>query len=204
MDHGSRHPGEKYGFSIRTYLKIGCPLTTEESPKHFGNAYPECRIWIDNVLPRIIQDHPDFVFTTSTRPRSEPTGDITPESYLGIWEKLQSNTIGILGIRDTPWLTKDGFPFLASDCLADAGNPKTCGMQRNKVLDPINPTLAYLTSFPGLHLLDISNAMCNDDFCPAVIGNILVYYDAHHLSSTFARSLVPELSRQLSQATHWW
>jgi hypothetical protein len=31
-----------------------------------------------------------------------------------------------------------------------------------------------------------------------------VYHDSNHLSTTYVRTLVDELSRQLSAATGWW
>ena len=45
----------------------------------------------------------------------------------------------------------------------------------------------------GATLVDLSAATCPTDPCPPVIESMLVYRDHHHLTATFARSLVEEL-----------
>jgi hypothetical protein len=52
--------------------------------------------------------------------------------------------------------------------------------------------------------LDMSDAVCRADICPAVEGNVLVYHDAHHISATYMRTMTNELGRQLGPATGWW
>jgi len=144
------------------------------------------------------------VFTNSTRPRTAQHGDVMPDSYLGIWQVLSDNNIGILGIRDTPWMVKPSGPFEPADCLADGGNPTSCGMKRSDVLDDRNPTLDVVSRFPLLKPLDMTDAVCRIDVCRAVEGNVLVYHDSHHLSATYVRTMTGELGRQVAAATGWW
>ncbi len=100
--------GKLHHFKVVTYLKMGCPLTTEQLPLIVGDniPYPQCRQWVQDVMTKLITDHPDFVFTNSTRPRFGRHGDEMPSSFLGIWDALSRNNIGILGIRDTPWMVR--------------------------------------------------------------------------------------------------
>jgi peptidoglycan/LPS O-acetylase OafA/YrhL len=198
--------GRMHGFKVVTYLKMGCPLTTEQKPLVMGDnrPYPKCREWNQTVMPRLIVDHPDYVFTTSTRPWNIKDGDVMPSFYLGIWQALQNAGIPVLAMRDTPWLVKNGEPFFPSDCLADGGDSVSCGIKRSKVLSDHNPTLDYLAQFPLLKPLDMSNAVCRQDYCRAVEGNVLVYHDSHHISATYMRTMTNELGRQVAGATGWW
>jgi peptidoglycan/LPS O-acetylase OafA/YrhL len=198
--------GRMHHFKVVTYLKMGCPLTTEENPLVMGNnrPYPKCRQWNQRVIPKILADRPDFVFTTSTRPWNIKPGDVMPSNYLGIWQVLSDNKIPVLAMRDTPWMVRDGKPFFPSDCLADGGDAVSCGIKRSEVLSDRNPTLAYVKRFPLLKPLDMSDAVCRDDYCRAVEGNVLLYHDAHHLSSTYMRTMTTELGRQMGAATGWW
>ncbi len=198
--------GRKHHFKVVTYLKMGCPLTTEEVPLVMGNndPYPKCHQWNQRVMAELITDKPDFVFTTSTRPWNIKPGDVMPSSYLGIWKELSDNRIPILAMRDTPWMVRDGEPFFPSDCLADGGDPISCGIPRSEVLSDHNPTLDYVAQFPLLKPLDMSDAVCRPDYCRAVEGNVLIYHDAHHISSTYMRTMTGELGRQLGPATGWW
>ena len=198
--------GRLHHFKVVTYLKMGCPLSTEKKPRTVGTnrPYPQCRTWVDKVMATIAADQPDYVFTNSTRPRFSRPGDRVPKTYLGIWEMLSQQGIGILGIRDTPWISRKGKPYVPADCLAKGKSPESCGMPRDAVLDEHNPTLDFVNEFPLLKPLDLSDAVCREDVCRAVEGNVLVYHDSHHMSATYVRSLTNELGRQIGAATGWW
>ena len=197
--------GRQHQFKIVTFLKMGCPLSMEQTPIVTGSLdpFPQCRQWVEQVMSRMIADRPDYVFTTTTRPRIEP-GDEVPASYLGVWDILSRNGIGILGMRDTPWLVHNGQPSAPADCLAQGGDAVTCGVPRSDVLADRNPTLDITAEFPLLIPLDMSDAVCRRDICRAVEGNVLIYRDSHHLSATYVRTMTPELGRQIGTATGWW
>ncbi|BAH50512.1 acyltransferase family protein [Rhodococcus opacus] len=196
--------GQQRGVRVETYLKMGCPLTVADVPLLAGEPYPDCGDWSRDVLDRLRDHRPDWVFSTSTRPNEEGAGDVTPDDYVGLWERLADFGLPFLGIRDTPWLHHDGVPYSAVDCLADGGDADSCGLPRDEVLAPDNPTVEAARDLPSVHPLDLTDAVCDVAICRAVQGNILVYHDSHHLSATYVRSLVPELDRQIGVATRWW
>ncbi|MGB1224905.1 MAG: acyltransferase family protein [Mycobacterium sp.] len=198
--------GRQHDFKVVTYLKMGCPLTTVKAPRVMGNnsKYSECREWNKRVMPRLIADRPDYVFTTSTRPWNIKPGDVMPAGYLGIWQELSDNDIPVLAMRDTPWLVRDGKPHFPTDCLAGGDDAESCGVERSKVLSDRNPTLDYVAKFPLLNPLDMSDAVCRADHCRVVEGNVLIYHDSHHISRTYMRTMTDELGRQIAAITGWW
>ena len=198
--------GRLHHFKVVTYLKMGCPLTTEEVPLVMGDnrPYPKCHAWNERVMAKLIADHPDYVFTTATRPWNIKPGDVMPGTYIGIWQTLSDNKIPILAMRDTPWLVRNGEPYFPADCLADGGDAISCGIKRSDVLSAYNPTLDFVAQFPLLKPLDMSDAVCRKDFCRAVEGNVLLYHDSHHISTTYMRTMTGELGRQIAAATGWW
>ncbi len=199
--------GHQYHFKVVTYLKMGCPLSTEEVPLIMGSnaTYPQCRQWVQTTMAKLVADRPDFVFTTSTRPWNIKHGDVMPATYIGIWQTLSDNNIPVLAMRDTPWLVKDGQPFDPADCLAKSGGtPQSCAIKRSDLLVDRNPTLDFVGQFPLLKPLDMSDAICRPDMCRPVEGNVLIYHGAHHLSPTYVRTMAPELGRQIAADTGWW
>ncbi len=199
--------GQMHHFKVVTYLKMGCPLSTEEVPLIMGNnaAYPQCRDWVEQTMAKVIADRPDYVFTTTTRPWNIKPGDVMPATYIGIWQQFSDNNIPILGMRDTPWLVKNGQPFDPADCLAKkGGTPQTCSMKRSDALSDRNQTLDFVTQFPLLKVLDMSDAICRADVCRPVEGNVLIYHGAHHLTPTYVRTMAGELGRQIAANTGWW
>lgn len=199
--------GKLHNFKVVTYLKMGCPLSTEQVPLIMGNnaPYPQCREWVQRTMAKVVADRPDYVFTTTTRPWNIKSGDVMPATYIGIWQTLSDNNIPILGMRDTPWLVKNGQPFDPADCLAKrGGNAQLCAIKRSDVLSDHNQTLDFVAQFPLLKVLDMSDAICRTDVCRPVEGNVLIYHGAHHLTPTYMRTMVNELGRQIGASTGWW
>ncbi|BBZ07717.1 acyltransferase [Mycolicibacterium doricum] len=198
--------GRRHGFKVVTYLKMGCPLSAERAPRipGSGEPYPQCFDWVQAAMREIVADRPDYVFTTVTRPRDTRPGDVMPEAYLPIWQAFADNGLKVLGMRDTPWLVRNGDPFVPSDCLANGGDATTCGTPRALVLDDVNPAANLPKRFPQMNMIDMSGALCRYDYCRAAEGNILIYRDSHHLSATYVRSLAPELGRRIGAVTGWW
>jgi hypothetical protein len=46
-------------------------------------------------------------------------------------------------------------------------------------------------------LVDLTDIYCPDGLCVAIIGNVVVYQDEHHVTATFARSLMPILAERI-------
>ncbi|MGZ8180180.1 acyltransferase family protein [Williamsia sp. SKLECPSW1] len=195
--------GKQDHFKVVTYLKMGCPLSTDPNPTSDGVPYPQCADWVRRVMDRIVETRPDAVFTNSTRPRYGITDDWVPPDYVGIFQRFQDANIPVLGVRDSVWPHNAKGPIDTPTCLADGGDARSCGTDRASSYGPTNPTEDLVARFPTLHPIDLSRGWCSDTFCPAIIGNITVYHDWHHLSATFVRSLAPELQRQMRAALPW-
>ncbi|MGB3304157.1 acyltransferase family protein [Gordonia sp. (in: high G+C Gram-positive bacteria)] len=196
--------GKANGFQIVTYVKRGCALTTDVNPPYLErNPYPECAEWNDAVMKDLLRIKPDAVVTNSTRPSISGPGDYMPEGYRHTFDKLTSAGIPVVGIRDSPWPHNDEGPITTPDCLSAGGNAKSCGTVRDSALSSVDPALAYAADNPLFHPIDLSDGICTPTFCPAVVGNIMVYRDIHHLTQTYIRTLIQDFSRQLTAALPW-
>ena len=140
----------------------------------------------------------------------KPPPDAGPVRYMGAGAGAQtpgpahtSPVWGTLGYNNVS-LVRNGKPFFPSDCLASGGDAISCGIKRSEVLSDHNPTLDFVAQFPMLKPLDMSNAVCRQDYCRAVEGNVLLYHDSHHISTTYMRTMTNELGRQIAAATGWW
>ena len=192
--------GKKHGFRVTTYQKAAC---------HFRNRQPvddiarECQVWLDQVMDRLEQDRPDVVFTVGTRAGGiKRDGDYIPGGQTELWRELRDRGQKMIVVRDTPRAVDP--PMLPPACLASGRKPDVCGVSRDVAYSPVNPLDAFAAEFPDTSFLDYSNGVCDDVYCPEVVGNILVYRDRHHLSTAFVRSLQPYLEKDLREATGWW
>ncbi len=59
---------------------------------------------------------------------------------------------------------------------------------------------ASVTQSLGVPRLDLTDEICSADACGPVIGDTLVYRDAHHLTATFSAELSGALGAQLASA----
>ncbi|MGU3431452.1 acyltransferase family protein [Actinomycetes bacterium M1A6_2h] len=195
--------GRDHGFRVDTYLKVGCPLTIDTMPSFAGNDYPDCLDWSLATLDALDLARPDYVVTTSTRPRQDGPGDFTPDWYVSAWHALADRGLPVVAIRDTPWLHDDGVPYRAVDCLSGGGDASSCGMARSDVLSDVDPAVDATAALPGVTPLDLTDSVCAVDVCRAAEGNVLIYHDAHHLTASYVTTLIPELTRQFMPSTAW-
>lgn len=50
----------------------------------------------------------------------------------------------------------------------------------------------------GGHYADLTDLFCTATRCPIIVGNILVFRDDNHLTSSYAQWLAPVLSAEIS------
>lgn len=194
--------GLEHRFRVETFLKVGCPAVL---PPTSDAETGECEDWTYSVVDALDETRPDVVFSTSTRPRPDGPGDYTPDTYVALWQALADRDLPLIGIRDTPWLERDGIQYRASDCLARrGGDAESCGIARDTVLAEVDPAPAAAQGLPNIQLLDLSSAVCRTDTCRVIEGNVLIYRDSNHLTASYVRTLTPELGRVLGPASGWW
>jgi peptidoglycan/LPS O-acetylase OafA/YrhL len=182
--------GERHGWRIVAMTKSGCLLSTDEEDS--------CREWNDNVITELARLSPDAVFTTATRVL--PRGEELPSGYIDQWWTLNSLGLPVIGIRDTPRPGLD-----VPECVEVNGpDSRACGRPAASYgLDQPSAAERYPGLPDNVRLIDLTRFFCVDGFCPAVIGNVLVYHDGSHLTATYARTLAPFLADAIIQAMGW-
>lgn len=198
--------GKKHHFKVTTYVKVGCALVKTHVFKWYGKDRPDCNRWAAKVMTRLAQDKPDVIFTNSTRPteaEDKRPGDYVPHDYVEVFDEFEERGQKVIAMRDTPWTHLEN-SWNPPECLANGRKSQVCGVKQSVALAPADPARTIVAQFPNVTFLDYTKAVCKDGYCPAVVGNILVYRDTHHLTATFARSLVPALDKDLAKATGWW
>ncbi|WP_433369174.1 acyltransferase family protein [Actinoplanes sp. CA-142083] len=158
--------------------------------------YTECTAFHRSAIARIAKLRPALVVVGSSfnyRP-AHPATDL-PAQWKAAWDstfaQLRATGARIAAIADTPYMGGS-----VPECLAEpanAGHAANCtrslrsavrGPEQRKIFlaygDVIDPTAWFCT-----------------DACPAVIGNLLVYRDSNHMTTTYARALAPLLGTRL-------
>jgi peptidoglycan/LPS O-acetylase OafA/YrhL len=201
------------GWQITTYLKAACPPNPAPMRSKAAARDMGCRRWAERSLNSIkkLPDVDAVIVTAFNSKKWEPAGkldsyDTGVAGYRDSWDDLLDNGVHkVIAIRDTPRPSKTGIECVEGSEIGGA----ECSRSREEAihrtdgwrnrLDPLESAVRE-SDRPEVGLLDLTNAFCGTDSCPAVIGNVLVYIDDDHISPTYSRTLAPELERRLVKA----
>lgn len=194
----------------RWVLKIallgGCPFAGIEfagyhHPAPESNTRP-CMEWTATMADVIADDAPSSVFM-SFYAREEFADDGSGRSQTAqyrdgldeYWRKWTGAGAQVVVLADPPLNAE----VRARDCVElNPLNPKACAVDR-KVAQPPDPLseAARTSHDPRVSLVDLTDYFCDRRSCYAVVGNVVVYYDANHLNLEFSRSMAPMIARGL-------
>ena len=169
------------GWELLVVARSGCRLTIEDPDVPVSK---ECLSWKERAFEAIADIKPDAVITMGTVTKTgEP--DRFTDSQVRAWEFFEEQGIPVIALRDNP-----RFPHDVPECIQTEEDPEVCGIARADVYSEVFP-LASDGLPDNLIPIDTSHMFCPDDWCPAIIGNVVAYRDDEHLTQTFARTLAP-------------
>lgn len=149
----------------------------------------ECFTWGHAVIDSLTQRTDiDAVFISASGVSANP------EATAQIQRLVDSGkTVVVLG--DSPRLPGDA---TAAECVeASTATYDPCSW----IPDSQNETDATIAEARGLPFIDITPNFCSDDGrCHVVIGGLITYFDSHHMTLDFSRTLAPFLAEHISSA----
>ncbi|MBZ9805194.1 SGNH hydrolase domain-containing protein [Mesorhizobium sp. ES1-6] len=175
----------EHGWKLVTFTKAACPFTRAPVTDN-GKPYPACAQWRDNVLAEISKLRPELMFTSQSNYDNVPQ-DVMVEGLRSVWGELGKEGVRTIAIRNTPFIRFD-----PGDCLA--ANPDKCATPR-KDGERINILALAAASLDHVRVVDMNDALCGKETCAAVVGNIIVWRDYHHMTATYALALAPYLAK---------
>jgi peptidoglycan/LPS O-acetylase OafA/YrhL len=191
-------------WEIITDMHGSCPwsATVLSDPT---NARP-CSVWGQAVLHDLLTTiKPDVVITsddpeegTAAHPQTGPQAmaDIGA-GMVPYWTQLQNHGIPVVAIEETP-----NMAFDPPTCLAEnPGSPSKCGEPATKAIIPDPPTVLAARAMGGkVPVIDMNDLICSPTWCASIVGNVLVYRDTHHVTSTYTGTLATFLEQRLIKA----
>ncbi|MUV37316.1 putative peptidoglycan O-acetyltransferase YrhL [Lentibacillus sp. JNUCC-1] len=174
------------GVKIDVYNKDACRFSTQDFD---GLLSATCMEWNERIIEPLMDNPPDLIVTTA----SVNAGAKVPQGYIEMWKKFQG-IANIFAIRDNPRMKED-----VPSCV-ELNGPEECSVQRKEALSEKAPW-ENTTNIPNnVYFADLSDYFCVGDTCPAVIGNVLVYRDQHHISTLYSMTLAEPLKEHIFEA----
>lgn len=146
---------------------------------------------------------PDYI--VSTGGRSGVYGGFPPnekqiEGYRETFRRLQAHGSRIVVMHDNPVMlnhVKGGWIEIPKCLMWNGEKSPHCWKSRYITLDGQTDNLVLATQgFDDIGVINLTEYMCTKEQCPPIIGNVVVYRDAHHLTETFVTTLVPYLEKE--------
>ena len=161
-----------------------------------------CRAWSTAVREAVVQRNPEYVLTSSAG-RVQLVDDGTGRTQEAQFVDGLVRTWTEWAEAGTTVVALGGVPFngevRSPDCvLVHAADPLACAAPRGEA-QPRDPYLvaAAQANIPGIRAFDADPYFCDADSCYAVIGGVVVYYDADHLNLDYVRRLAPPLAQAM-------
>ncbi|VXB53866.1 conserved membrane hypothetical protein [Aeromicrobium sp. 9AM] len=177
-----------------------------------GNADGDnCRAWGKATMARILDMKPDLVIVSNrhgtaapqhARNTSRRSREAMVDGLANYWKRVTDAGIPLVSLEDNPLPPEDRLVY---ECVARHPQElNRCSFDRKRAIEESGAPSqrAAAERVPGVKTVDLSGTICPDrDRCPAVIGNVLVYRQGSHLTTTFVDSAKPRLSAALWRAT---
>ena len=185
---------KSHGWEVVTLLKGNC---------RFGGDSPErdadCNAFNKASSDYVMAHKPDAVFTVASLTHKEAPFETEVPQYLEGIKPFTDAGIEVVGIRDNP-----RFAINMPECVQKKGpDAAECNVPLQESLAASSPLDDYRGKVARLHLMDMSDFICADGTCPAVVGNVYVYKDDNHLTKTYVQSMIPMFEKRLLAATGW-
>jgi peptidoglycan/LPS O-acetylase OafA/YrhL len=197
---------QQHGWQIVVATRIDCLglMTTAVSQ---DGASPNCLSWSSAVQQRLLAlPHLDAVvfpgyaftdkFTTGRHPTAQESQD-RQRQVLSLWSAFAAHHTRVIVTDDVPGMRPTSDP----ECIAQsAAAYDPCAVDRSSVVAP-NPITRLAQANPGLATyLPLTRYFCDATRCHGLIGGVVVYFDSHHLTTTYSRSLARYLGDALATA----
>jgi hypothetical protein len=196
--------GRQNGWQVLGATRINCLGLIPRATGPDG-ASPNCLRWSAAVQQRLLATpHLDAVVFPSYRyaadflaGRDATRADTrtTQEAVLRTWTAFVRHGTRVIVTGDVPGMRPDADP----ECLARSRERyDPCATPRTGE-GAGNLPAALARAHPDLaSFLPLTQYFCDATKCHALIGGVVVYFDSHHLTTTYAQSLADDLGDRIA------
>jgi hypothetical protein len=197
--------GQQHGWEITVYAKAWCAGTggADITPVEFPNPtlVSSCEAWGSAALSTIASD-PTIdvvIFADYLRGYLTPTENgsgrtIEASDFERAWQILSDAGKTVVVVRDTPTAG------LAACVATQMATYDPCPVTRDHGIGPDDTVLTEAADTMNVPYIDLSDLFCDATTCHAVIGGLVVMYDTHHITASFAKTLAAPLGDRITAA----
>jgi hypothetical protein len=182
-------------WQLVSWTKAACPIADYDIySTELHRPFTECVEWRERTIKKIIAFKPDLVLIgqSDSVPGTEIGNVDWAENTVSTIRRLQTESIPVGYILDTPY-PGINVPECVANNLDDVG---ACTAKREYVwpYDGRHETMAQTLAAANVATVEPIEWLCTINDCPPIIGNMLVYRDASHISTAYSAWLAPMMA----------
>lgn len=178
------------GWRLLVRTKSSCPIAEIATIGGQGRPVDDCGPWRAAVSGELESLRPDIVITSwfANRPEQPLTWVEAVANALSV---LKEDADEVIYIMDLPVS-----PVRVPDCLL--GRRDSCSFEAKASSEGAAGELAAAAA-SGVKTVDLTQAVCPEGTCPALIDGMVTYRDRSHMTATYAATFADELSSALGE-----
>ncbi|MBS1676158.1 MAG: hypothetical protein JST08_02115 [Actinobacteria bacterium] len=197
---------KRNGWRLEVWTKRECTPAETTILSDKGGPYSTCDTWRKRMLKRLEAERRPTTVVVAGESKTTALGSggralhgaanarALERGYVATLRRIRAAGDQVVMVEDTP----EG-PYDVADCVAaDPGNPSACDFPKPHRYDR-EFELRAARQVRGARVIDLDSTICPHEKCRAVIGDVLVYRDAAHITADFSRTLAPRFEKVLKQ-----
>ncbi len=198
---------KKRGWHITTHLASRCAMSDLRQQFDTAAMSTACRDWVRRTTDTVIDEQPDLVVLTNrvSAPAEgsdrASSADAYRQGYQRVLRRWSEAGLPVLAVHDTPSPVNGG-DGAVPDCVAvNPDDLDSCAGDPAQWItpDPVMDAVDRLDR-PRVSATDLNDHICTAEECAAVVGGVIVYFDASHLTATYAQTMSPYLAAAMDDA----
>lgn len=189
------------GTSLRTYTKSSCSAAAVTVLVK-GVPYTSCDRWREQVVKHLVADPPDVVvisnyahYVLADSPDGADRAALWNEGLGSTLQRLRDAGSEVVVIADSPRLRAEP----ATCASTDVSDVTACDGERDWAIDDaLADAQKQAAETTGSTYVDLTDFICDETRCPVIIGEMFVYRDINHMTSTFVSYLGSALDPTLA------
>jgi len=186
------------GWKLDTYVRLGCLGVALGQVADYPTA--KCVEWTKRVIDRLAADPDTDMVIFQSYVGAVPPGYTRDQRIAfaalmrATWERLLDAGKWVVVINDSPGTR----PVRAPDCVSKEIHQYDPCRRPIGTVALTNAMFEAARQTPDVTAVDITPYFCDSTFCHAVIGGVVVYFDDHHLTATYAMTLARVIGPELA------
>jgi hypothetical protein len=158
-------------------------------------THHSCQSWNQQLENYLASQKPfDLIINSNSTLITQGRADVGQAFASAVSKMTANGHTKFLLIHDTP---KPDPNFVSCIEIWMKQSGSKCAVPRSVGLTPSDPMPAAVQYLPNVTVADFTNSFCDLKTCPPVVGNLVVYRDNSHITSTWAKHLEPVLEASI-------